>query len=81
MQSAFLVQNALFLIFYKKLLQRKWWAAEAGQFLNLKEAYISNLSVLIGLKPAKKFVVVVGGVWWLRVILVLSFVLSQAKQY
>ena len=51
-----------------------------GQFLSLKEACLSNLSILMGLEPAEKFAVVVGGGCWLRVILVLSFDLSHAEQ-
>ena len=38
-----------------------WWGGVEGQFLSLKEAYISNLSVLMGLEPSEKFVAVVGG--------------------
>ena len=38
-----------------------WWggvkSCVGGQFLSLKEAYISNLSVLMGLEPSEKFVV------------------------
>ena len=41
-----------------------------GQFLTLREAYISNLSLLLSPEPFKKFVVVGGG--WSKVILVLS---------
>ena len=40
-----------------------WWgdveSSVGGQFL--KEAYTSNLSVLMGLEPSEKFVVVGGG--------------------
>ena len=40
------------------------------------------MSLLRSLEPFKNFVVVGGGWWWwLRVILVLSFGLSQAEQY
>ena len=49
-----------------------------GQFFSPIEAYLSNLSLLLSLEPSEKFVV--GGGWWLRVSLVLSFGLSQAEQ-
>ena len=49
---------------------------------------MSNLNLLISLKPSKKFVVVVGGCgvvvvvwWWLRGTLVWNFGLSQAEKY
>ena len=41
-------------------------------FLDLREAYIRNLSLLACLEPFEKFVMVVGG--WSRPILVLSLV-------
>ena len=47
-----------------------------GQFLSLREAYISNLSLLRSLEPLEKFVVVVVGGWWwwcLNVKLVIGF--------
>ena len=42
-----------------------------GQFLSLREAYISNLSLLRSLEPLEKFL---GGGWWvvLKGILVIS---------
>ena len=50
---------------------------EGGRpFLSLREAYISNLSILRSLEPLEKFVVVVGGGWWwwcLNVNLVIGF--------
>ena len=65
-------------IFLKRLSSIK------GQFLILRQTLISNMSLLRSLEPFKKFVVAVvgggGGWWWLRVILVLSFDLSQAEQ-
>ena len=41
-----------------------WWGGRCGklcgdQFFRLIEAYISNLSLLLGLEPSEKFVVVV----------------------
>ena len=50
-----------------------------GQFLRLREAYLSNLSLLPSLEALEKFVVVVvvgGGWWWwwcLNVKLVIGF--------
>ena len=46
-----------------------------GQFLSLREAYLSNLSLLPSLEPLEKFVVVGGGGWWwcLNVKLVIGF--------
>ena len=41
-----------------------------SQFLILREAYISILSLVLSLEPFEKFVVVGGG--WSKVILVLS---------
>ena len=35
-----------------------------GQFFNLRYTYISNMSVLLGLEPFKKFGVGGGGWWW-----------------
>ena len=35
-----------------------------GQFLSLRGAYISNLSLLRSLEPLEKFVVGGGGWWW-----------------
>ena len=49
---------------------------EGGRpFLSLREAYLSNLSLLRSLEPLEKFVVVVvGGGWWcLNVKLVIGF--------
>ena len=43
------------------------------QFLSLREAYLSNLSLLRSLEPLEKFVVVVGGWWCLNVKLVIGF--------
>ena len=47
-----------------------------GQFLSLREAYLSNLSLLPSLEALEKFVVVVVGGWWwwcLNVNLVIGF--------
>ena len=47
------------------------WKVAWGQFLSLKEAYVSSLSVLMDLEPTEKFVVVAGGGWWwVRVVVV-----------
>ena len=42
------------------------FGCEGGKFLSLRLASISNLSLLLGLEPLKKFLVVVGGGggWW-----------------
>ena len=37
------------------------FGCEGGKFLSLRLASISNLSLLLGLEPLKKFLVVVGG--------------------
>ena len=42
-----------------------------GQFLSLREVYLSNLSLLQSLEPSEKFMV--GGWWCLNVKLVIGF--------
>ena len=42
------------------------------QFLSLREAYLSNLSLLRSLEPLEKFVVVVVGGGWVVVVVVVS---------
>ena len=49
-----------------------------SQFLILREAYISILSLVLSLEPFEKFVVVGGG--WSKVILVLSLRLKLNKK-
>ena len=46
------------------------FGCEGGKFLSLRLASISNLSLLLGLEPLKKFLVVVGGGggWWVVVL-------------
>ena len=52
-----------------------------GQFISPRKAYLLNLSLLLSIKPSKRFVVVVGGEWWwLRVTLMLSLGLGQAEE-
>ena len=47
-----------------------------GQLLSLRQAYISDMSILLGLEPFQKLAVVVvvgGGGWWLKGILEFRF--------
>ena len=62
---------------------RRWVVWVCVLFHSLREANISNLSLLMSLEPFQKFLVVWWGgvVWWLRPILVFSLSLSQAEQY
>ena len=53
---------------------RVGWTTDS-QFLILREAYISILSLVLSLEPFEKFVVVGGG--WSKVILVLSLSFNQ----
>ena len=55
-----------------------------GKYFSLKDAYLSNVSLLLSLKPSDKFVVVVVGPlsgWWLVVEIAHSVKFSSMPSY